>query len=146
MSQNCWVRDSIGFRKCLNERTFSEDENTSLCDFSDANSHFSRILNQSPVIVNCETDLEYLLDIFVKLGPRFVLINDDVGTLCGLVTRKDILRYEHSIHNLSKDKQRETEEEKFNEKVWGIMLYYNNAVRETLGKLLHNDANRYRNI
>lgn len=120
----------LDLESALNERTFSEDENTSLCDFSDANSHFSRILNQSPVIVNCETDLEYLLDIFVKLGPRFVLINDDVGTLCGLVTRKDILRYEHSIHNLSKDKQRETEEEKFNEKVWGIMLYYNNAVRK----------------
>lgn len=57
------------------------------------------IINLSPLVVNINTTLEYLLDIFVRLGPRHVIVEKD-GLLAGTITRKDILRYEHTVHEL----------------------------------------------
>lgn len=57
------------------------------------------IINTSPLVVSIDTTLEYLLDIFVRLGPRQVLVEKD-GLLAGTITRKDILRYEYTTHEL----------------------------------------------
>lgn len=57
------------------------------------------ILNPSPMIVSIDTRLEYLMDVFVRLGPRNVLVHDN-GCLAGTITRKDILRYERTKHEL----------------------------------------------
>lgn len=57
------------------------------------------ILNLSPVIVSIDTKLEYLMDIFVRMGPRHVLIQEN-GVLAGTITRKDILRYERTKHEM----------------------------------------------
>ena len=57
------------------------------------------VVNPAPLVVNIGTTLEYLMDIFVRLGPRHVLVEAD-GQLAGTITRKDILRYEHTTHAL----------------------------------------------
>lgn len=57
------------------------------------------LINTSPLVVSIDTTLEYLLDIFVRLGPRHVLVEKD-GVLVGNITRKDILRYEYTTHEL----------------------------------------------
>lgn len=54
------------------------------------------IVNTVPMVVSADTTLEYLADIFMRLGPRHVLVQQD-GLLVGIVTRKDILRYEHAV-------------------------------------------------
>lgn len=59
----------------------------------------SGIMNPAPLVVSIDCTLEYLMDIFVRLGPRHVLIQKD-GRLVGTITRKDILRYEYTIHEL----------------------------------------------
>lgn len=58
------------------------------------------ILNQSPVVVGIETRLEYLMDIFLRIGPSYILVQND-GVLAGTITRKDILRYERIKHELA---------------------------------------------
>lgn len=55
------------------------------------------LLNTSPVVVSIDTRLEYVMDIFLRIGPRFILVQKD-GEYAGIVTRKDILRYERSKH------------------------------------------------
>ncbi|KAL7666831.1 Chloride channel protein [[Candida] zeylanoides] len=123
--------------------TYTSANDSELCDFSDSSKQMRRLLNMAPMIVHKEITLEYLMDIFVKLGPRFVLVEDDAGTLCGMVTRKDILRYEHSLHDLSKDRLSETQQKLFNAKVWDAMVYYNVSIKKTLGKLLYNNEDRF---
>lgn len=61
------------------------------------------ILNLSPVVVSIDTKLEYLMDIFIRMGPRHVLIQKD-GVLAGTITRKDILRYERTMHEMESPK------------------------------------------
>ncbi|GEQ68205.1 hypothetical protein JCM33374_g1872 [Metschnikowia sp. JCM 33374] len=77
-------------RKC----TFGEAANDSL-DVLDLTS----IINSAPLVVSIDTTLEYLMDIFVRLGPRHVLVESN-GHLAGTITRKDIMRYEHTTHEL----------------------------------------------
>lgn len=57
------------------------------------------VLNYSPLIVRIDTTLDYLMEIFVRIGPRQVLIQKD-GILAGIITRKDILRYKRTKHEL----------------------------------------------
>lgn len=68
------------------------------CGFAE-NRNFHGIVNTAPLVVSIDATLEYLLDIFVRLGPRHVLVQKD-GLLVGTITRKDILRYEHTTHEL----------------------------------------------
>ncbi|CAK7892744.1 anion/proton exchange transporter Gef1p [[Candida] anglica] len=117
-------------------------QGSSKCDFSNTSGQFASIVNYAPVVINKETTMEYLLDIFAKLGPRYVLI-ENKGQLCGLVSRKDILRYEHTVHGLTHDNRQELRDEAFNDSVWDLIVYANIEGRKTIGKLLHNDENRY---
>lgn len=84
---------------------FDSSSNNINCGFdiaghmSDDTINLVPILNISPVVVSIETELEYLMDMFVRLGPRHVLIEKD-GVLAGTITRKDILRYERTKHEL----------------------------------------------
>ncbi|CAH2352179.1 anion/proton exchange transporter Gef1p [[Candida] railenensis] len=127
----------------LSSNDQSTYDDAELCDFSKENGPFNKILNHSPVIINKDTTIGYLLDIFHKLGPRYVLVENEVGLLCGLVTRKDVLRYEHSIADKTNVKHLRKVEDEFNDKVWNLMLYCNISMRKTLGKLFHNNENRY---
>lgn len=54
-------------------------------------------VNASPIIVNRKTDLSWVHEIFVKMGPRAVFVVE-AGTLLGLITRKDLLRYWQENH------------------------------------------------
>lgn len=117
------------------------------CSFSDeyrsGNSvDFKLIVNKSPLTVNVSASLEYVLEIFVRLGPRYILVESD-GILVGIITRKDILRYEYTIHYLHSNNDTEKRQDAIEAKVWEIMLHFNVALRKTLGRLFHNDENRY---
>lgn len=59
----------------------------------------SKIFDTAPLVMDMDTTLEYLLDVFARLGPRHVLIQK-AGLLVGTITRKDILRYMHTTHEM----------------------------------------------
>lgn len=63
---------------------------------------FSEIVEPAPITVDIETSLTSTLNMFHKLGPRCILI-DCNGRLQGLITRKDILKFEYSINNGNSD-------------------------------------------
>jgi len=103
---------------------------------------FSSMINQAPLSVDCETSLKFVSDIFVKLGPRYLLI-ELLGTLIGVITRKDILLYEHSIHRKEVDRGPQERQEAFEERVWNTMKSISLSTREFFGRTLHRDSYRY---
>lgn len=104
--------------------------------------NMSSLVNKSPLTIHLDTKLEYVLDIFIKLGPRHILV-EDAGLLVGSITRKDILRYEYTLHAILHSADRTTSEEHFDAKVWQSMLYFSDSFRRFWGKLIHNDETRY---
>ncbi|KAI5952847.1 GEF1 [Candida jiufengensis] len=119
-----------------------------ICNFNTKNRNpldqidFSKYINKSPLTVNVNTTLEFILDIFVKLGPRYILIEEN-GSLAGIITRKDILRYEYSIHQIHKDSNLQNKQDETDAKVWEFMKLINLSIRKNIGKIFHNDPNRY---
>lgn len=59
----------------------------------------SFLVNKHPFTISCKADLDFVTTMFVKLGPRYILIEKD-GVLVGIITRKDILRYEFTKKSL----------------------------------------------
>ncbi|KAA1110537.1 glycerol ethanol, ferric requiring protein [Puccinia graminis f. sp. tritici] len=53
----------------------------------------SYLVNPTPVRVNPKQPLEMVVSLFKKIGPRMVLVESN-GSLVGLITLKDLLRYE----------------------------------------------------
>ncbi|KAI5950480.1 GEF1 [Candida theae] len=78
---------------------------------------FSSMINRSPLSIDCETLLKFVADIFVKLGPRYLLVEQS-GTLIGIITRKDVLRYEHSIHQEEADTGFQEWQEELEKRIW----------------------------
>lgn len=103
---------------------------------------FKMMVNPSPLTININTSLEYVLDIFIRLGPRYILIEKD-GQLVGLITRKDVLRYDYTKHSLHKDRSIQLMNNAFDAKVWDIMNHFYLAAKMNLGRLLYNDETRY---
>ncbi|KAG7664448.1 uncharacterized protein J8A68_002004 [[Candida] subhashii] len=106
----------------------------------------SRSVNRSPVSVNLGASLEFVGDIFAKVGPRYILVEKDNGTLVGIITKKDILRYEFAMEHAEtgqKEQAQKSNEEQVDAKIWEFMVVIGTSARKNLGKLLHNDANRY---
>lgn len=104
--------------------------------------NLSKIVNRSPFSIHLDTKLEYVLDIFVKLGPRHILV-EDAGLLVGSITRKDILRYEYTLHSSHNNPDTERSFREVEEQAWNLMLYFGVSAKKTLGKLLHDDESRY---
>lgn len=128
-----------------NQENVNEDI---LCNFNDHESggvdkvDFSNAVNKSPLTINIETSLEYVLDVFVKLGARYILVEKD-GFLVGIITRKDVLRYEHSIQEHKLDDTKQAKYDAFDAKVWEFMNLISISMKKNLGKIFHNDATRY---
>lgn len=76
-------------------------------------SDLAGLVNHAPIVVNVSTLLEYIRDIFIRVGPRHVLVEKD-ARLVGIVTRKDVLRYEHILHALAHP----TVDDGWDQRVW----------------------------
>lgn len=119
-----------------------------LCNFNEAESggvdkvDFDAVINKSPLTVNFNTSLEYVLDIFAKLGARYLLVEKE-GCLVGIITRKDVLRYEYTVHEHNRDNVQQANHDAFDEKVWEFINLIGTSAKKNIGKILHNDANRY---
>lgn len=96
----------------------------------------SSIVKQLPLTINVHARLEYVLDIFVKLGPRLILV-EDAGQLVGIVTRKDMLRYEYTMHAMTHPHS--VQAEQLESRVWGLMGKVGTAVKRVLGRATGNE-------
>lgn len=59
---------------------------------------FARFIDPTPLTVHPRLPLETVMEIFKKVGPRVVLVEHQ-GKLCGIVTRKDVLRFQFKMEN-----------------------------------------------
>ncbi|ODV85422.1 hypothetical protein CANARDRAFT_28225 [[Candida] arabinofermentans NRRL YB-2248] len=60
---------------------------------------FERYVNLQFLKVNIGASLYTVLDIFLKLGPRFIIV-EDRGSLAGIISRKDLIKFELYLHHL----------------------------------------------
>ncbi|KAK9247315.1 chloride channel [Lipomyces tetrasporus] len=58
---------------------------------------FSQFIDITPITVNPNFPLETVMELFKKLGPSVILIEYH-GRLCGLITPKDLLKYQFNKH------------------------------------------------
>ncbi|GAA95950.1 uncharacterized protein L969DRAFT_92021 [Mixia osmundae IAM 14324] len=84
-------------RETYHSPSQSEDEE----DYLDLRSW----VNETPLCVNPRQPMETVMDLFKKLGPRIILV-EQYGKLVGLITIKDILR-----HILDEDKRAHNRED-----------------------------------
>jgi chloride channel 3/4/5 len=77
--------------------THKQDSPDRFCSFNKAcppgHMDFARLVNFSPISVQSDVPSERVVEIFSKIGPRMVYVESH-GKLCGLLTRKDILKYQ----------------------------------------------------
>ncbi|KAI0728276.1 Cl-channel protein [Fomitopsis betulina] len=77
-------------------------------------------VNQTPLTVTPQLPLEMAMQIFKRLGPRVILVEDQ-GVLVGLVTVKDVLRFTLMEHSLNHSSWTGAEFEGIIEEVWTWM-------------------------
>lgn len=80
---------------------------------------FSRFIDPTPLAVHPRLPLETVLELFKKMGPRSILV-EYRGTLVGLVTVKDCLKYQFKVeaHEASHG---DTSLDERQEKLWALM-------------------------
>ncbi|KAK9370277.1 chloride channel [Lipomyces kononenkoae] len=58
---------------------------------------FSQFIDITPITINPKFPLETVMELFKKLGPSVILV-EHRGRLCGLITPKDLLKYQFNKH------------------------------------------------
>lgn len=112
------------------------------CTFLDATEglSFCSIVYSSPITVSQETSLEYLVNIFTKLGPRNILVEKN-NVMVGTISRKDVLRYEFTHHHVEAGFDYDQEEQdELDAKIWGKMNEINDKIKNKLGKFFKRDS------
>ncbi|KZT10858.1 uncharacterized protein LAESUDRAFT_721246 [Laetiporus sulphureus 93-53] len=74
-------------------------------------------VNQTPLTVSPQLPLEIVMQLFKRMGPRVILV-EDRGMLVGLVTVKDVLRFTLAEHHHVQSAWSEQEFEGIIEEVW----------------------------
>ncbi|PWW77751.1 hypothetical protein C7212DRAFT_350922 [Tuber magnatum] len=81
---------------------------------------FARFIDPTPLTVHPRLPLETVMEIFKKVGPRVVLV-EHRGKLSGVVTRKDVLKFQFKVENRENPRDDSAEVER-EEKLWGIIV------------------------
>ncbi|EPS40235.1 hypothetical protein H072_5966 [Dactylellina haptotyla CBS 200.50] len=111
--------------------SLSPASDTPLAGSSSNSIDFSRFIDGTPITVHPRMALETVMQIFKKLGPRVILV-EQRGRLCGLVTVKDVLKYQFKAENREhpRDDQGETE---MQDRVWEWLVLAGEWVRVRVG-------------
>lgn len=93
--------------------------------------NFTDAVNTAPLTVNVHVPTEHVLDIFHKLGPGCLLVESD-GLLQGLITRKDVLKYEYVLHHIDHDESIRIREQtfKYQEQAWEFISRIENSLMD----------------
>lgn len=106
---------------------------------------FQHYINEAPLTVDLNTPLERVLDLFHKVGPKLILIERE-GLLKGLITRKDILKYEYYLHHIASTHHDDPNELKFakDDIIWDKIQHIDNYLTSTFDKLINRVSSRGR--
>jgi len=96
---------------------------------------FARFVDPTPLTVHPRLPLETVMEIFKKVGPRVVLV-EHRGKLSGVVTRKDVLKFQFKVENRENPRDDSAEVGR-EEKLWGIIVRVSSWLRR---KLLRQEA------
>lgn len=98
---------------------------------------FTRFIDPTPITVHPRLPLETVMEIFKKLGPRCILV-EQKGRLLGVVTVKDVLKYQAKVEHGSSPKD-DTGELAAQEKIWdfilGVIAFAKSKVRRSALRL-----------
>lgn len=98
--------------------------------------NFQHYINDAPLTVELDTPLETVLDLFHKVGPKCILVEHE-GLLQGLLTRKDILKYEYHLHHTLADSHDSASELKFakDDLIWDRIQHIDELLNSVYHKL-----------
>ncbi|KAG5519221.1 hypothetical protein PMAC_002309 [Pneumocystis sp. 'macacae'] len=142
-----WVLEQFKSRNKLSPTTlcfFSLPENKSesssllrdSCDGLDddagfvARLDFSHCVDVAPLTVHPQLPLEVVMELFQKLGPKVILV-EQYGQLCGLLTIKDLLKYKfkveyvENLHDLSSIENDEKQ-------IWEILVKFRTWIKNLI--------------
>ncbi|KAI9353711.1 putative voltage gated chloride channel [Obelidium mucronatum] len=88
---------------------------------SDSMVDLAPYLNRTPLTVHPKLHLEAVMDMFKKLGPRYIVILHN-GRLEGLITKKDILKAVHEFEHQMKNSASYTDQDDMGSLFDGISL------------------------
>ena len=78
--------------KVLNNAKYTSNDFKVYFDRAEASNIISltRYVDNAPLSVDPEDTMEYLVDLFKKMGPQYVVVKK-MGKLRGIITKKDLL-------------------------------------------------------
>ncbi|KAM3582999.1 glycerol ethanol, ferric requiring protein [Umbelopsis sp. WA50703] len=84
--------------------------------------NFGQYVDQTPITVRPQFYLETVMDLFKKIGPRVILI-ENLGKVIGLITVKDVLRYIAQIERKDQKSDQNGWSNWFEQRNWNIPSY-----------------------
>lgn len=79
---------------------------------------FGQYVDATPLAIHPHLPLETVMEMFKKLGPRVILV-ELRGKVCGLVTVKDVLKYQFKVEN--QEHPRVERASGAEERLWGFI-------------------------
>lgn len=112
-----------------------DNGNASSSNAASTSIDFEKFVNKTPITVQPQTPLETVMDVFSQLGPKVVLV-DYKGKLRGLMTRKDILRYQFRVEHTSTFPNYRSAAREMDQKIWELLSSIPVRATELLGRVL----------
>jgi len=94
---------------------------------------FGQYVDSTPIAIHPHLPLETVMEMFKKLGPRVILV-ELRGKVCGLVTVKDVLKYQFKVEN--EEHPRVERDSGAEEKLWGFIERVGGAVSGLWSRIL----------
>lgn len=138
------IIDREDIKYFLNHHHHNETSSTK-CNFISGNPNglelnLAPYVNHAPIVVLAFTTMSYTTDLFVKIGPSYILVEEE-GKLVGILSRKDILRFEYSFHDHTPNHHKTNAA--LEAKIWHLMHYTNRSFWRNMGKLFFNNETRF---
>src|SRR5579859_6656840 len=87
---------------------------------------FGQYIDSTPIAIHPHLPLETVMEMFKKLGPRVILV-ELRGRVAGLVTVKDVLKYQFKVENEENPRVERTDGG-MEERIWGAIERLGTAV------------------
>jgi chloride channel 3/4/5 len=95
---------------------------------------FSAFVDATPITVHPRLPLETVMELFKKMGPRVILV-DHHGTLEGLVTVKDCLKYQFKVEALEHQNHQHENDDPRQEKLWEALQRVGGWIADRVDRL-----------
>jgi len=93
---------------------------------------FGQYIDFTPLSIHPHLPLETVMEMFKKLGPRVILV-ELKGKVCGLITVKDVLKYQFKVE--SEEHPRVDRTSGTEERLWGFIESSGRRVGGMWGRL-----------